>query len=86
MDIMTAQIAPLERDTMFAAYRSWQAVTQALTDHVDAAVHGQAVDWMRFDAKLELWRALQDQFLSTLRTCAVDSPHAAAPLPPDIAA
>jgi hypothetical protein len=88
---MTAPLASvaaaIERDTMFAAYRSWKAVNASLTAQVDAAVQGEAVDWMRFDARLELWRTLQDQFLRTLKTCvAAAPPTAALPGPPDVAA
>jgi hypothetical protein len=87
MEFRSAHIASMvERDTMFAAYRSWKAVTTALVAQVDAAVQGQPTDWARFDAKLELWRVLQDQFLGTLKSCADAQPsHASPPGPPDVA-
>jgi hypothetical protein len=60
-------------------------VTTALVAQVDAAVQGQPTDWAQFDAKVELWRALQDHFLSTLRSYTdVQPSRASSQGPPDV--
>jgi hypothetical protein len=86
MACSSADIASMtERDKVFAAYRSWKAVNTALVAQIDAAVQGQPTDWAQFDAKVEVWRALQDRFLGALRSCADAQPSRASPQsPPDV--
>jgi hypothetical protein len=56
-----------ERDALFAAYRSWLAVTTTLMSQMDAAMKGQAIDWAQVDREVSVLPRLQREFIARLR-------------------
>jgi hypothetical protein len=63
-----SRLMPLpERDALFAAYRSWLAVTTTLMSQMDAAMKGQAIDWSQVDREVGVLPRLQREFIVRLR-------------------